>query len=101
MSKQYEGNAGWMRVLFVALFWLVFYMLQLLIAAVVVAQCAFTLISGAPNAQLLSFGDSLSLYAHEILRYVTFNSDQRPFPFSDFPKSDLVVPTETVIPSEN
>ncbi|MFT4634676.1 MAG: hypothetical protein ACI854_001832 [Arenicella sp.] len=101
MSNQYEGNAGWIRVLFVALFWLVFYMLQLLIAAVVVAQCAFTLISGAPNAQLLSFGDSLSLYAHGILRYVTFNSDQRPFPFSDFPKSDLVVPTEAVIPSEN
>ncbi|MFT6407622.1 MAG: hypothetical protein ACJAQ6_001035 [Arenicella sp.] len=101
MSNQYEGNAGWMRVLFVALFWIVFYMSQLVIAAVVVAQCAFTLISGGPNAQLLSFGDSLTLYVHEILRYVTFNSDQRPFPFADFPKSDLVIPEETVIKSEN
>ncbi len=94
MSNQYEGNAGWMRVLFVAIFWVVFYLTQLVIAAVVVAQCAFTLISGAPNAQLLSFGDSLSRYVQEILRYITFNSDQRPFPFSDFPKSDLVIPSE-------
>ncbi|MFQ3243531.1 MAG: hypothetical protein ACI9SP_000149 [Arenicella sp.] len=101
MSTQYEGKAGWMRVLFVALFWIVFYMSQLVIAAVVVAQCAFTLISGAPNAQLLSFGDSLSRYVHEILRYVTFNSDQRPFPFSDFPKSDLAVVEEKIISSEN
>lgn len=95
MSNQYEGNAGWMRVLFVALFWIVFYLSQLVIAAVVVAQCAFTLISGTPNAHLLNFGDSLCRYVQEILRYVTFNSDQRPFPFSDFPKSDLVIPTES------
>lgn len=95
MSNQYEGNAGWIRVLFVALFWIVFYMTQLVIAAVVVAQCAFTLIGGTPNPQLLSFGDSLSRYVQEILRYITFNSDQRPFPFSDFPKSDLVIPAES------
>jgi hypothetical protein len=101
MSNQYEGKAGWMRVLFVALFWIVFYMSQLVIAAVVVAQCAFTLISGAPNSQLLSFGDSLSRYVQEILRYVTFNSDQRPFPFSDFPKSDLAIVEEKIISSEN
>lgn len=95
MSNQYEGNAGWMRVLFVAIFWVVFYLSQFVIAAVVIAQCAFTLIGGAPNAQLLSFGDSLSRYVQEILRYVTFNSDQRPFPFSDFPKSDLIIPSES------
>lgn len=101
MSNQYEGRAGWVRVLFVALFWIVFYLTQLVIAAVVVAQCAFTLISGGPNAQLLIFGDSISRYVQEILRYVTFNSDQRPFPFADFPKSDLVIAEETVIPSDN
>ena len=95
MSNQYEGNAGWMRVLFVAIFWVVFYLSQFVIAAVVIAQCAFTLISGAPNAQLLSFGDSLSRYVQEILRYATFNSDQRPFPYSDFPKSDLIIPSES------
>jgi len=95
MSNQYAGKAGWMRVLFVAIFWVVFYISQLVIAAVVIGQCAFTLISGAPNAQLLSFGDGLSRYVQEILRFVTFNSDRRPFPFSEFPKSDLIIPTES------
>jgi hypothetical protein len=94
MSNQYEGKTGWNRVLFVALFWVIFYVSQLVIAAVVVAQCAFTLINGAPNAQLLAFGDSMSRYVHEILRFVTFNSDRRPFPFEEFPKSDLAVPSE-------
>lgn len=95
MSDQYEGKNGWTRILFVALFWVVFYLSQFVIAAVVVAQCAFTLITGSPNSQLLAFGDSMSRYIHEILRFVTFNSDRRPFPFEEFPKSDLVVPSES------
>lgn len=91
MTDQYEGKEGWIRVIFVALFWIVFYLTQLVVAAVVIAQCVFTLISGAPNLHLTKFGDSLSRYVHEILRYITFNTDQRPFPFTDFPKSDLVI----------
>lgn len=94
MSNQYEGKTGWTRVAFVALFWLVFYLAQFVVAAVVVAQCAFTLVTGSPNQQLLSFGDSMGRYIHEILRFVTFNSDRRPFPFEEFPKSDLVIPTD-------
>lgn len=95
MSDQYEGKQGWIRVLFIAAFWLVFYVTQLVIAAVVVAQCLFTLITGNPNTYLLGFGESLSKYVQEILRYVTFNTDQRPFPFTDFPKSDIVITAET------
>lgn len=94
MSNQYEGKTGWKRVLFVALFWVIFYISQFVIAAIVVGQCAFTLINGAPNSQLLAFGDSMSRYVQEILQYITFNSDRRPFPFEEFPKSDLVIPSE-------
>lgn len=94
MSNQYEGNTGWKRVLFVALFWVIFYVSQFIIAAIVVAQCAFTLINGTPNSQLLAFGDAMSRYVHEILQFITFNNDRRPFPFEEFPKSDLVVPSE-------
>jgi len=97
MSEQsektiFKNNPGWQRVLFVAIFWLVFYVAQMVVALVVITQCVFVIVSNNPNQQLLSFGDSLSKYIHDILRFVTFNSDQRPFPFSDFPKPDLVIP---------
>ena len=91
MSQNYENKNAWMRVLFVVLFWIVFYVTQLVIAAVVVAQCAFTIFSGKPNHNLLKFGDMLAKYIKDILRYVTFNTDERPFPFNEFPKSDLVI----------
>ena len=91
MTDQYEGNTAWMRVLFTAIFWVVFYISQLVILTVVVAQAAFVILTGNPNHQLLVLGDRLAQYVQHILRYVTFNTDQRPFPFEEFPKSDLAV----------
>jgi hypothetical protein len=92
MTDNFQSKTGWQRVLFVALFWIVFYVAQMVVAVVTVAQCIFVLLTDNPNAHLLRFGDSLSKYIHDILRYVTFNSDQRPFPFTDFPKPDLIIP---------
>ncbi len=91
MSNSYESKDAWIRVLFVVLFWVVFYVTQFVIAVVVVAQCAFTVFTGKANHNLLKFGDMLGKYVHDILRFVTYNTDQRPFPFNDFPKSDLVI----------
>lgn len=92
MTDKFEGQAGWKRVIFVALFWVIFYFSQILVALVTIGQCVFVLITGNPNEQLTRFGDSLGKYIHEVLRYVTFNSDKQPFPFSDFPKADIVIP---------
>ena len=97
MSEQNENNilknkSGWQKVLFVAIFWVLFYVAQMVVALVVITQCVFVVVTNNPNQQLLAFGDSLSKYIHDILRFVTFNSDQRPFPFSDFPKPDLIIP---------
>ena len=94
MTDQIKITPVWNRIIFVVIFWIVFYITQLVVAAVVVAQCIFSIATNHPNKQLMTFGDSLGKYIHDILRYVTFNSDKRPFPFSDFPKADLIIPAE-------
>lgn len=91
MDYQYKGKSAWLRILFVILFWAVFHVSQLVIAAVAIGQCGFILITNKPNQYLMQLGDSLSKYVSEILRFVTFNTAQRPFPFAEFPKSNLVV----------
>lgn len=91
MTDQYEGKKGWMRILFTALFWVVFYISQAVILAVVIGQAAFVILAGGPNHHLLVLGDRLARYVQEILLYVTFNTDKRPFPFEEFPKSDLAI----------
>ena len=85
-----QNESMWVRVFMVAVFWLIFYMTQLVMLAIVVGQCAFLLITGNPNDYLKNAGDSISKYVTELLRFATFNSDKRPFPFSSFPTSDVI-----------
>ena len=94
MTEQYTNKSTWLRILFVALFWVVFHITQLVILAVAIGQCLFTLFTGAPNPQLLKLGSNLSNYVQEILSFATFNSDKRPFPFNDFPQEGIVIEGE-------
>jgi len=94
MPEHYEDKSTWQRILFVALFWVIFHLVQFVLLAVAVGQCLFKLFSGNPNAQLSQLGHSLSQFVQEILAYVTFNSDRRPFPFNDFPKEGVVIEAE-------
>lgn len=96
MTRQYDDKSTWLRVLFVALFWAVFHLTQLVLFAVAVGQCLFKLTTGNPNTQLSKLGHNLSQYVQEILAYVTFNSDKRPFPFNDFPKDGVIIEGEKV-----
>ena len=92
MNENIKEQAGWQKVLFVLMFWIVFYVAQMVVAAVAIAQCLFLLFTGDANQQQRRFGDAVSKYIHDILRYVTFNTEERPFPFTDFPKPGLIIP---------
>lgn len=74
-----------LRVLWMALFVLVWQVAELTLLVVVVVQLLFRLFGGAPNAALMGFGDSLSQYLAQIGRFGCFNSDEKPWPFSDWP----------------
>ena len=94
MAEHYEDKSTWQRILFVVLFWVVFHLVQFVLLAVAVGQCLFKLFTGNPNTQLAQLGHNLSQFVQEILAYVTFNSDRRPFPFNDFPKDGVVIEGE-------
>ena len=79
----------WIRVLFMVLFYLViWFVLVLVIGVVALAQALFAIISGEPNRNLCRFGNAMSQYTSQILAFLTFNSDSKPFPFADFPLLD-------------
>jgi len=43
------------------------------------------LVSDAPNARLCTFGQGLGRYLRQIADFVTFATEEAPFPFSDWP----------------
>jgi len=55
------------------------------LVAVIVLQFLWVLFTADKNPALLSFGAQLSTFVYQIYHYLTFNTEQRPFPFSDWP----------------
>lgn len=78
----------WTRGLFILVFGVIFYFLIALIWLVVIFQFIMKLITTELNEQLLDFSDSLNKYVSQILLYITFKSEERPFPFSPWPGAD-------------
>ena len=83
--KQMQRESIVLRVLWMLLFLLVWQVAQTLLGALVLVQLVYRLVYGAPNASLMNFGDSLSQYLAQIGRFGTFHSDQKPWPFADWP----------------
>ena len=76
------------RLLFVILFAAIYSVAELVVAAIVLIQFGFMFITGAANDKLLAFSTSLNRFIFQILQFVTFKSDDKPFPFEDWPSSD-------------
>ena len=75
----------WMRGLFIIIFGVIFYVLIGIIWLLVIFQFLTKVITGKLNEQLEKFSTTLTQYTQQILDYVTFQSEVRPFPFSPLP----------------
>ena len=52
---------------------------------VAVFQFVVVLITGKQNGNLTTFGDGLSRFVYQIAKFLTFNTEDKPFPFSEWP----------------
>ena len=77
----------WIRGLYILLFAVIYSIAELVLAAVVVFQFVARLITGDVNERLLEFGQQLSRYLYDMLRFFTFNSDEKPYPFTPWNRS--------------
>ena len=78
--------SGWVRVLFVIFFIVVLHLIiGPLIVLLALVQALFLIFTTKANENLAGFGALLVTYVAQILNFITFNSESRPFPFSDFP----------------
>jgi hypothetical protein len=77
----------WIRLVFMILFAVVNYLLQIVSWVIAAVQFVLTLITGKPNQNLLSLADGLSKFSLHILRYLMFVTDEKPYPFSEWPGS--------------
>ena len=80
-----DQNSKWLRILYMLLFAALYNVAEFLMLVTALFQILMAVFAGGPNQQARRFGQQLAIYAYECWRYLTYNSDRRPFPFDDWP----------------
>ena len=78
----------WVRGFFMLLMALVYQVTGTVMFIVTIIQFVLALLSDEPNDRLVSFGRSLGKYLQQLAHFLTFASEQVPFPFSEWPSGD-------------
>ena len=91
VKENARNTDTWIRGLFIIVFAVIFYVLCIVIWLVVILQFFTKVLSGELNEQLSSFSENLTRFAFQILLYITFQSEQRPFPFSPWPADEKTI----------
>lgn len=81
--KQHESIL--LRIVWMLVFLVIWYIANLVLGGVVLVQLGYRLFYGAPSGSLMNFGDSLSQFLAQIGRFGTFHTEQKPWPFADWP----------------
>lgn len=78
----------WLRGLFMLLMALALHITGSVLGVVTLIQFAVVLLTGTPNVNLVIFGRSLGRYLQQIVEFLTFATENTPFPFSAWPSGD-------------
>ena len=81
IEQNLKSRTTWLRLLFMCIFALLIGLASMVGSFVVVVGFLWVLFTGEINRQLQQVGQSLAVYFYEIVRYLTYNSDDKPFPF--------------------
>lgn len=86
------------RGLFMILFFLIARIVAVLVFLLAVFQFCCVLIVRTPNRNALRFGKGLSRYLAEIVDFLSYNTDRKPWPFASWPGTE---PTQLGVSVEN
>ena len=82
----FEKNSSTLsRIFFTLLFGLIGWIAVWIFCFVVIIQFGFLLVTGKTNINLKAFNKEVGLYLNDMIRYLSFQTDEKPFPFRDWP----------------
>lgn len=91
-----KSDAFWLRTVYTVIFLIVARVLDLLLLLLTVVQWAMRLFGGSGNDSLNAFCSGLGEYYRQVVHFLTGCSDEKPYPFSDWPQTKETAPAEEV-----
>ena len=84
-----KSRSTWLRALFMLIYYVLIGLAGMVATFVVIVGFFWVLFTGEVNQQLRQAGQGIAAYIYEIVRYLTFSTDERPFPFgSEWPSAE-------------
>ena len=80
------AKSKWIRAFFMIVFFSIAYLVRILVQIIAVFQFIAMLFCDQTNLSLKKFGKDLSQYYAQIILFLTYNTEQRPYPFGDWPR---------------
>jgi hypothetical protein len=86
VKENLKSRSTWLRLFFMFVMTLLYAVSRVVVSVVVLLQFFWVLLTAETNKPLEALGLSLATYTYQIIRYLTFNTEERPFPFDlDWP----------------
>ncbi len=77
-----------LRLVYMVLFYFVYAVSRFVVGVVAIVQFLHLLLTESPQEDLLKFSRSLTRYIAEIVKYLTFVGNVKPFPFTEWPSDE-------------
>ncbi len=88
LEKNIKEKSTWMRLLFMIVMGVAGSITVMITGAVVLLNFFYVLFTGKTNSKLTEFGQALASYLYQIVRFMTYNTETRPFPVdAEWPSS--------------
>ena len=81
IEQNVRSRTTWLRLLFMSLYGVIISLTGMVGIVIVVFGFFWVLFTGEVNRELRQVGQAIANYMYEIIRYLTFNTEDKPFPF--------------------
>ncbi len=84
LRTQLFNRQIWQRLGIMALLFVLKYLVIGLLNILIIFQCFYLLIKGVPHLKTQFWSQQINQYLWQIVEFLTFNSNEPPFPFTAF-----------------
>lgn len=87
--EEFETNKrekpGVVRALYILLYLIIGRFISMVLFVIAITQYIYSWLTGEPNEKILYFSEGLAEYTKQLVSYVGFNTDEKPWPVGEWP----------------
>ena len=76
---------GVSRALYTLLYLIIGRFISMVLFIIAITQYIYSWLTGEPNEKILHFTEDLAEYSKQLVSYVGFNTDEKPWPVAEWP----------------